>query len=99
MLVPVHRMCRLGQQVGKPQGRHHINFPHLPFISEVKFGDGIVIKDVVVELIQEGIVVNVPENGIAKALQRLIAQGLPPPFITRSMIWAFSTSASLSGRM
>ena len=65
----------------------------------MQFGDGIVIKDVVVELIQEGIVVNVPENGIAKALQRLIAQGLPPPFITRSMIWAFSTSASLSGRM
>ncbi len=39
------------------------------------------------------------ENGIAKVMQYLIAQGLPPPFITRSMICVFSASASLSGRM
>ena len=75
-------MRGLGKKVCKSQSRLHIDLPCLLKSLKVQLQDGIVVEHIVVQNIEEVVIINASEYGIAELRFLDITHKTTAPFIT-----------------
>ena len=75
-------MRGFGKQVGKTQSRLHIHLACLLKALQMQFQNGIVIEHIVVQNIEEIVVINAAEYGVAEFCLLRIAHRTTSPFMT-----------------
>ena len=82
MIIGFCRMRGLGKKVCKSQSRLHIDLPCLLKSLKVQLQDGIVVEHIVVQNIEEVVIINASEYGIAELRFLDITHKTTAPFIT-----------------